>query len=103
MDPTTATLEEEREWDASARLTTVIEAAQYAILRDDQVDLVVSDRGALRTVVLTYEDGIHYDGDGTLQMSLVQEKLEEDAWEVTREWAECERHLVEGSNHLISD
>lgn len=96
MDATYRELGQEPGWDARVPVDTMIEAAPYALLKEGEVLLVIrEDEGVLRGVSLTYEGGLHYDADTSVAKDFVQEKVEEGAWEVTRDWATAERALIE--------
>lgn len=94
MNPAHLSLAVQTSWDASVSVHAMIEEADYALLRDNEVTLVVqSTDEVLRGVSLTVEGGLHYDGDFTIEKNLAQKKIEEGEWAVTQEWQTAEEHL----------
>lgn len=109
MNPANATIPEEPDWTASVPVAAMIQSAIYAILREEEVVLVVNQEGeTLNGVTLTttavteggpisrFEQALHYDADTALSKDHAQEKLQEGDWELTRRWAAAEAHLHAG-------
>lgn len=91
MDATHRDIGQEPGWDARVPVDTMIEAATYALLKGSQVVLVAKTTDtSLHGVVLTNEQGLHYDGDSTISKEYAQEKLQEGDWAVTQEWQTVE-------------
>jgi hypothetical protein len=94
MDSTPLQLPVQTSWDARITPVDMIEGADYALLKGNHVVLVAKTTDtSLHGVVLTNEQGLHYDGDATITKKYAQEKLQEGAWTVTRDWARAEEHL----------
>ncbi|MCS4087291.1 hypothetical protein GGQ10_002117 [Salinibacter ruber] len=94
MNATYRELGQEPGWDARTPVDTMIEAANYAVLKDDEVFLVVDAEGdTLQGVCLTNEGGLHYDADTTIQKAYAQQQIEEGGWSLTTNWKTAEEHL----------
>lgn len=95
MNPANRQLEVEPGWDARTSVDTMIQAATYAVLKDDEVLLVIDTEGeTLNGITLTNERGLHYDADTTVRKALVQRKVEQDEASLTHQWAACEQYLA---------
>jgi len=94
MNPANRKMPQEAEWDMNCAVDSVIEAADYAILKSNEALLIISaEEEVLRGVALRNEQGLHYDGDSSIKKSYAQQKLEEGSWEVSQEWPKVEEHL----------
>jgi len=94
MDASSLELPVQTSWDARISVPKMIQWAEYAVLKDQQVVLVAKTTDqALCGVVLTFEQGLHYDGDSTIKKSYAQKKIESGEWAVTVDWARAEDHL----------
>jgi hypothetical protein len=92
MNPSDRRIAQEPEWDARVSVDRIIESAIYAIIRPDEVVLVLNQKGTtLQGVVLTNENGLHYDADTTIGKNYAQDKIVEGDWELSMSWPE--QHL----------
>lgn len=95
MNPANRDMAVEPGWDARTSVDTMIQAAPYAVLKDDEVLLVIDTEGeTLNGVTLTNERGLHYDADTTVRKALVQRKVEQDEWSLSRHWKAAEQYLA---------
>lgn len=91
MNATYRELGQEHGWDARTPVDTMIEASPFALLKEGEVLLVINSEGeTLSGVTLTNENGLHYDGDTSIEKAYAQHQIEEGEWAVTQEWQTVE-------------
>jgi hypothetical protein len=103
MDYRNRTLPEESEWDSVFDVNDYIEWATFAVLHTRLERRAVSlchtedpEKGVWHYVALEWRegDGLHYDGDGSIGKTYLQEEVEAGRAEVTTDWAACEAFIA---------
>ena len=102
MDYRNRTLPEEKGWDHILDVDDLIEWAKFAALTTHGGRSVAlchgedAETGTWHYVALEWRegDGLHYDGDGTIGKTFLQQQIEAGDAEVTTDWAECERFIA---------
>ncbi len=102
MQCTTVTLPLAHTWDAAKEPAEYIRSAEFAVLRDKRVELVLgqSEYGpahGLRTMHLCYagHEGLHYDADSHIRPRYLEMLIQSDEADITDDWARCETYLRE--------
>lgn len=84
-------------WDAALEPAELIRPAEFAVLREKRVELVMGQSPygpahGLRTMHICYagHEGLHYDADSHIRERYLQLLIESDEADITDDWGRCE-------------